>query len=133
MCLTEFAIFLCFHSVRMILLFLCHVVIALLAFCTCQCNLNSHDLPPPLLFFRHKKKTTSIAVSLYHTFSNSSRVFYSFFTETSTRYLTIRFFLLVIFFLDNKTDKCYNKKRNIILRWNEVLLLGKGAPAYAIT
>ena len=43
MCLTESTILFCFHSVRMSLLILGHVVVTLLAFCTCQCDFCAHD------------------------------------------------------------------------------------------
>ena len=42
--LAESAVLAGFHSVRMILLFLGHVVVALLAFSTGQCNLDTHVL-----------------------------------------------------------------------------------------
>lgn len=63
MCLAKSAVLLGFHAVRMGLLILRHVVIPLLAFCTCQCNSRTHNfhlhsnfvkLRP---FFEHKKKT----------------------------------------------------------------------------
>lgn len=41
--LAESAVLLGLHAVRMSFLILRHVVIALLAFCTCQCNLCAHD------------------------------------------------------------------------------------------
>ena len=43
MSLAESAVLLGLHAVRMSFLILRHVVIALLAFCTCQCNLCAHD------------------------------------------------------------------------------------------
>ena len=43
MCLTESTILFGFHSVRMSLLILGHVIVTLLAFCTCQCDLCAHD------------------------------------------------------------------------------------------
>ena len=43
MSLAESAVLLCLHAVRMSLLILRHVVVALLAFCACQCNLSAHD------------------------------------------------------------------------------------------
>ena len=42
MLLAESAILLHFKSVRVILLVLDSVVVSLLAFCACQCDLNSH-------------------------------------------------------------------------------------------
>ena len=45
--LAESAVLAGFHSVGMSLLILGQIVIALLALCTCQCNLCSHDLFPP--------------------------------------------------------------------------------------
>ena len=50
MCPSESAILLCFHSVRMGLLILRHVVITLFAFCTCQCNSCAHDFHLHLKF-----------------------------------------------------------------------------------
>lgn len=43
MSLAEPAILLDLHPVRMCLLLLCRIVIALLALCTCQCNLCTHN------------------------------------------------------------------------------------------
>ena len=43
MSLAESAVLLCLHAVRMSLLILRHVVVALFAFCACQCNLSAHD------------------------------------------------------------------------------------------
>ncbi len=78
-CLAESAVFLCFHSVRMSFLILCHVVITLFTFRTCQYNFCAHNFHLRLhsnlflysLFFRkflkdfpnfeHKKKTSSIS------------------------------------------------------------------------
>ena len=39
-----------FHSVRMSLLILRHVVITLLTFCTCQCDSNAHNFHLAFLF-----------------------------------------------------------------------------------
>lgn len=65
--LAESAILLGLHTVRMSFLILSHVVVALFAFCTCQCDLCSHDFHLHLyyrsshfaqdLIFEHKKKT----------------------------------------------------------------------------
>lgn len=57
-CFTESAILLCFHSFRMRLLILCHVVIPLLAFRTRQCNPYTHNFHLRYYFFviRAKKK-----------------------------------------------------------------------------
>ena len=57
-CLAELAILLGFHSLRMCLLILCHVVIPLLAFRTCQCYSYTHNFHLRYRFFviRAKKK-----------------------------------------------------------------------------
>lgn len=67
MLLAESAVLLCFHTVRMSFLVLSHVVVALFAFCTCQCNFCAHDfhlhlyyrsshLPLRYLFLSIKKR-----------------------------------------------------------------------------
>lgn len=43
MSFTEFAVFLCLQTFRMILFFLCHVVVTLFTFRTCQCDFYAHD------------------------------------------------------------------------------------------
>lgn len=43
MSLTESAVLLCLHAVRMSLFILRHVIVALLAFRACQCDLCAHD------------------------------------------------------------------------------------------
>ncbi len=63
--MTELTIFLGLHTLRMVFLFLGHIVVTLFALRTSQCNLNAHNfhlqcfhlhglLPPD---FGHKKKT----------------------------------------------------------------------------
>ena len=62
-------------------LILCHVVITLFTFCTCQCYLYAHNFHlrfnSNLQFFYasifgHKKKTSSNASLIYHTLQASS-------------------------------------------------------------
>ena len=43
MLLAEPAVLVHFNSVRIVLLVLLGVVVALFAFCACQCNLSAHD------------------------------------------------------------------------------------------
>ena len=43
MSLAESAVLLGFHTVRMSFFVLSHVIVALFAFCTCQCNFCAHD------------------------------------------------------------------------------------------
>ena len=67
MCSTESTILFRFHSVRMSLLVLCHVVITLFAFCACQCNFRAHNFHlhnfivcfSDALFLGIKKRPTS--------------------------------------------------------------------------
>jgi hypothetical protein len=49
--LAESAILLGFHSLRMSFLILCHVVITLFAFCTCQCNSCAQNFHLALFVF----------------------------------------------------------------------------------
>lgn len=69
---AESAILAGFQSFRMILFLLRSIVVTLLALCTCQCNLHAHNFHLQFfnyafVFFRHKKKTYSIASLIYHT------------------------------------------------------------------
>ena len=75
MLLAESAVLLCFHTVRMSFLVLSHVVVALFAFCTCQCNFCAHDFHLHLYYrsshfcpgtnFEHKKKTLGSSIRPY--------------------------------------------------------------------
>ena len=49
MSLAETTVLLSFHSVRMSFLILCHVVVTLFTFCTCQCNSSTHNFHLALL------------------------------------------------------------------------------------
>lgn len=51
MCLAESAIFLCFHSVRMIFLIFSKIVISLLTFRTCQCDFYAHSFHLHMYFW----------------------------------------------------------------------------------
>ena len=72
---TESTVFTCFHSVRMSFLILCHVVVTLFAFCTCQCDSNAHNFHLAFFFFsttaatlsnfRHKKKAFASSIRLH--------------------------------------------------------------------
>ena len=43
MSLAELTVLFGLHTFRMVLFFLCHVVITLFTFCTCQCDFYAHD------------------------------------------------------------------------------------------
>ena len=84
MLLAESAVLLCFHTVRMSFLVLSHVVIALFAFCTCQCNLCAHDfhlhlyyrsshLPLRYLILSIKKRPKLFHSPVYYTIEISIR------------------------------------------------------------
>jgi len=71
--LTESTILLGLKSFRMILLFLCRIVVTLFALCACQGNSNAQNFHLQLIIssglllspvFGHKKKTYSIATLL---------------------------------------------------------------------
>ena len=112
MSLAESAVLLGFHSVRMSLLILGHVVIALLAFCACQCDLCAHDfhlhlinfvLAWPLLYFGHKKKTClPFARLLYHILGRSSMIFLRIWADFLGVFL--RFFRLFFEFYRKHTN-----------------------------
>ena len=84
MLLAESAVLLCFHTVRMSFLVLRHVVVALFAFCTCQCNLCAHDfhlhlyyrsshLPLRYLILSIKKRPKLFHSPVYYTIEISIR------------------------------------------------------------
>lgn len=84
MLLAESAVLLCFHTVRMSFLVLSHVVVALFAFCTCQCNFCAHDfhlhlyyrsshLPLRYLFLSIKKRPKLFHSPVYYTIEISIR------------------------------------------------------------
>ena len=67
--LAESAILFGLHTLRMILLFLRHVVISLLALSTCQCNSYTHNFHLHIsirVFLRSKKKTSVFHTPLYN-------------------------------------------------------------------
>lgn len=79
MLLAESAVLLCFHSVWMRFLILCHIVITLFTILTCQCYFNAHFHLPPLLILRHKKKTSFIAhLTITQVYSASQEIFFCF-------------------------------------------------------
>ena len=61
MCPAEPAILLCFHTIRMRLLILRHIVIATLALRAGKCDLGTHDFHLRLLL--HKKNTFRVSLS----------------------------------------------------------------------
>ena len=84
MLLAESAVLLCFHTVRMSFLVLSHVVVALFAFCTCQCNFCAHDfhlhlyyrsshLPLRYLILSIKKRPKLFHSPVYYTIEMSVR------------------------------------------------------------
>ena len=84
MSLTESTILFGFHSVWMSFLVFCRVVITILAFCTCQCDLCAHDfhlhlyyrsshLPLRYLFLRIKKRPKLFHSPDYYTIQMSIR------------------------------------------------------------
>ena len=89
MSLAESAIFLGFHSVRMCFLILRSVVITLLAFCTCQCDLGTHfststrfyTFSSRINLCIKKRPETHLALLLYHTSLPSVNLFLNFFTN----------------------------------------------------
>ena len=66
MSLAESAVLLCLHAVRMSLLILRHVVVALFAFCACQCNLSAHDFHLRLNSFVRRSFFYLIAIVFEH-------------------------------------------------------------------
>ena len=100
---AESTVFLGFHSVRVILLFFCHVVISLFAIHTCQCDLYAHDFHLRLITFfagglrkppsfRHKKKAYFHSPCYLTTpagrMSSTFFIFLCFAKETQTEFHT---------------------------------------------
>ena len=84
MSLAESAVLLGFHTVRMSFFVLSHVIVALFAFCTCQCNFCAHDfhlhlyyrsshLPLRYLILSIKKRPKLFHSPVYYTIEISIR------------------------------------------------------------
>ena len=89
----------------MILFFFRHVVITLLAFCTCQCNFYSHNfhlhyyshgqcgILSAAIFAGNKKRTVSPAFIIYHGFQGLSSSFFNILYQQSHFFFRISFFM----------------------------------------
>ena len=63
---AEFTVFLCLQTFWMILFFLCHVVVTLFAFRTCQCDLYAHDFSTSMCLLSPAAHVTAVyATSCY--------------------------------------------------------------------
>ena len=63
---AEFTVLLCLQTFWMILFFLCHVVVTLFAFRTCQCDLYAHDFSTSMCLLSPAAHVTAVyATSCY--------------------------------------------------------------------